>query len=123
MSGKILDFDEGWRSRVVADYQSAVQKPLVLQAGDWVQIHRREEKWPGWLWCEDQNGNTGWVPERYLLRREEGAVLCKDYDGKELTVRSGDELLVIQVLTHWTWCLNMQGEPGWVPTDCIEKIS
>ncbi len=122
MSKEILNFGDGWRSLVVTDYQSAVQNPLVLRAGEMVQVVQRDEIWPGWVWCTDQNGNNGWVPERYLLRRDAGAVLCSDYNGKELTVKAGDELIVCQVLTSWSWCLNKQGEPGWVPTDHIEKL-
>ena len=122
MSDKLFGFSEGWRSRVVADYQSAVEHPLVLRAGEMVRVNERQERWPGWVWCTDQNGNNGWVPERYLLRQETGAVLCKDYNGKELTVETGDELLVCQVLTSWSWCINEKGEPGWVPTDHVEKL-
>lgn len=122
LNKRILDFGEGCRYRVVVDYQSAVQHPLELRAGDMVQVNDGKEKWPGWVYCTDQTVNTGWVPERYLLRRETGAVLCKDYNGKELTVKAGDELLVCQVLTSWSWCLNEKGEPGWVPTDHVEKL-
>jgi len=123
MSNKILGFEDGWHSRVLADYQSAVSHPLNLHAGDVVQISDQDQRWPGWVYCTDQNGNTGWIPERYLLRREGGAVLCKDYNGKELTVKAGDELLVCQVLTSWSWCLNEKGEPGWVPTHLVQKLS
>jgi hypothetical protein len=79
----------------------------------------REGEHPGWLWCTNREGKSGWVPVAYLERRGETAVARRDYDSEELAVETGDELIVTHEESGWLWCTNRQGASGWVPAEAV----
>jgi SH3-like domain-containing protein len=105
---------------VKSRYRSAFADPLRLKSGEEVAIGERKTEWSGWLWCEDKNGGTGWVPESYLQRRGNTGILLCDYDATELTVEEGEELHIIDDESGWIRCRNQKGEVGLVP---IENVS
>jgi hypothetical protein len=41
--------------RVVADYKVAYPDPLVVRAGDVLNVGKEDPDYPGWVWCEDRN--------------------------------------------------------------------
>jgi hypothetical protein len=79
----------------------------------------KESEWPGWIWCTNRCGESRWVPEAYLLKQGEDCIAFRDYDATELTVRTGEDLLVGEEVSGWTWCTNQAGQSGWVPAGCL----
>ena len=106
--------------RVIIDYDTPFPNPLVLRAGQEVAVGDRESEWPGWIWCTTSEGNSGWVPENYVTRQGETANLRRDYDATELSVRTGEELVVKVEESGWLWCENRPGQQGWVPANHVE---
>lgn len=93
---------------------------LVASAGDRVGIGRRDEEWPGWIWCtHERTGRSGWIAESLLEptcdRRV--AILARDYNARELTVAAGQIVAGDETIAGWTWCRADRGDEGWVPTD------
>ena len=107
--------------RAIAEYRSADDDPLHVCAGYELTISERESEWQGWLWCTDQSGKSGWVPELYIERRGETGVMLCDYDATELSVRAGEELLAGVEESGWVWCTNREGLSGWVPAEMLSS--
>lgn len=101
--------------RVVTAYRSAYPEPLEVLAGDEVLVGQRDSEWPAFLWCVAADGGAGWVPEGILARDGDRAILREDYSARELTVQTGERLLVVRREGGWAWVRNEQGESGWVP--------
>jgi uncharacterized protein YgiM (DUF1202 family) len=91
--------------------------PIRVEAGEPVQTFARESEWPGWTWCEARNGKTGWVPDALLQKQGDGALVTKRYDARELAVRSGQSLEVLEERAGWYWCRADDGREGWVPVE------
>ncbi len=107
------------KGKVKSRYRSAYPEPLKLKAGEKVKLGKKVSEWSGWVWCEDKNGKTGWVPESYLQIKGNSGKLFFDYDATELTVKRGEELRILKEQSSWLWCQNRKGECGWVPRDKI----
>jgi uncharacterized protein YgiM (DUF1202 family) len=43
--------------------------------------------------------------------------MLRDYDATELTVEPGEEVTILGRESGWGWCVNQQGQKGWVPLD------
>lgn len=115
-------FHAGACGRVIQAWRAVYRLPLVLHPGQTVEIGKADPQWPGWVWCTTADEQTGWVPEGFLLRTEDGGygVALYDYDSRELTVQPG-ELLVLEVYeSGWYWAVNPQGDSGWVPETHVE---
>ncbi len=108
--------------RVVYAYQSSCPDPLVVSAGEQLMIGAKETSWSGWVWCTDRHGKSSWVPEKYIERGgNTGTAICH-YDATELSVNVEEELIMGEEESGWIWCMNREGQWGWVPADCIEKL-
>jgi hypothetical protein len=113
---------------VLTAYASAYPKPLMLRAGDTLDLdptdklnsERHKNKWPEWLWCTAKDGTKGWVPENYVRVEGNTAFLLRDYNATELTVREGERLLVQFEESGWLWCRTALGLEGWVPKENTE---
>ena len=101
---------------IIADYDSAYTEPFFLKQGEMVQIGRRDDEWPGWVWCTNGAGDSRWVPKAYL--RSDGLVM-RDYESTELTVKKGDVLTAVFAESGWLWCTNQSGHSGWVPQKVV----
>jgi len=106
--------------RVVAAYRSPYSDPLVLTKGERLAIGEKESPWPGWVWCMDGEGKSGWVPEAYVRRRGGACTMRRDYDATELSVEVGEELIAGEEESGWVWCTNREGQCGWVPRENVE---
>lgn len=106
--------------KVIRSYQSPYADPLRLAHGDRVTILPRPSEWPGWLWCRDANGKTGWAPEAFLSRTDAEARLARDYDAVELSVEPGETIRPVLELAGWVWGTDDRGKTGWVPRDHLE---
>jgi uncharacterized protein YgiM (DUF1202 family) len=109
----------------LADYQAVYPDPITIEAGEPLMLSGKEDNWQGfiWLWCTNQHGKSGWVPQGYVLQTEHGCVARCDYDAIELNVQTGEALLVAQAESSWLWCANQHGKSGWVPADHVRILS
>jgi diadenosine tetraphosphate (Ap4A) HIT family hydrolase len=109
--------------RVIFNYQSAYAQPLAVHTGEKLGVGKRKSKWSGWVWCTNQKGQSGWVPERYVERSGNSCTTRCDYDASELSVHTGEELIVGREESGWIWCTNQKGQSGWVPAENMELTS
>jgi uncharacterized protein YgiM (DUF1202 family) len=107
----------GKKCRAISDYRSAYPDPLKLKSGEVVTIEEKESEWKGWLWCKDENGKVGWIPENYIKRKGDMGKLLVNYDATELNVEKGEELEIIKEESVWLWCKNQNGNFGWIPKE------
>jgi len=111
-------------ARVIADYQAPFPDPISVHAGDKVSIDdSKKTDCHGWIWCTNQTGKSGWVPETYLDRHGNFGYLRCDYDAIELTVRVGEILTCHKEKSGFIWVTNRSGENGWVPSTHVEFSS
>jgi len=111
---------------VLASYVAAYADPITMKAGELLVLDGREDNWQGWtwLWCSNQQGKSGWVPQSYVKQTEqEGYVALYDYNAKELSVQIGEALLVAQFESGWFWCSDQHGQSGWVPAEHVLVLS
>lgn len=108
-------------ARVVTDYRAPFPDPISAHAGDKVSIDESTKTdCPGWVWCTNQPGKGGWVPETYLDRQGDCGYLLCDYDAIELTVQVGEVLTCHKEESGFTWATNRAGQSGWVPSSHVE---
>lgn len=105
------------KRQVVKYHQESYINPLKVCAGEEVAIERLDETWP-FAWVVNGDGRGGWVPQVYLSQAKPGAMarVLNDYDTRELTVPQGEEVNGGEEVGGWIWCVNREGEQGWVPS-------
>ena len=107
----------------VEDYDAVYPVALCLTAGEHVHTIRWDSEWPGWIWCEAEDGRAGWVPERILERdRSGGASLTENFDGTEISICLGEHLVVEREESGWLWCRGSEGKVGWVPGNRVRAL-
>ena len=105
---------------VVRDYHAQYSHPIAMQAGDRIQIGRRDEDYQGWIWCTHSDGRSGWVPESLVsIDGNDGRAQC-DYTAKELSAVTGEVLELGEAHSGWIWATNSRGESGWLPIDHLK---
>jgi uncharacterized protein YgiM (DUF1202 family) len=108
--------------KVCNDYNAAYPDPLKVTEGEIMIIIRDDAEWPGWIWCRNSNGKEGWVPKNYARIEKNQAVMICDYNAAELTVSSGEKLLILKKESNWFWCRNDSGVEGWVPETHMVEV-
>ena len=101
---------------VTADHEIPARAPLMLRAGDVVQVGERDMQWPAFVFVTAPGG-AGWVPARHLdVAGATGTVLVP-YDTTELPAARGEIVDVVQddPESGWSWCRNAEGREGWIP--------
>jgi len=106
--------------RVKIARQKAYQNPIKIRKGDRVRVGRRDTDWPAFLWCTDQTGESGWVPDQCLQVESHEAVVLDDYSAIELSVVDGETLTLSGETGGWYWCTNDSGRAGWVPAENLD---
>ncbi len=101
--------------RVTRAHRSAFADPLNARQGDQLSFERRETEWPGWIWCTDPSGKSGWVPESWVEFGTGSCTLKRDYAATELSVEVGASVTVDLVESDWAWATTETGESGWLP--------
>ena len=99
--------------RVISGYTRVYEDPVAFRAGEPITLGREDDEYPGWIWCTDSRGRSGWVPLTIVDR--EAAVARQDYSALELSVEPGALLMIEQEESGWALCRNASGERGWVP--------
>lgn len=100
-----------------ADYPAAFANPPRVSIDTVVQFEHHDTRHPGWFKGRTADGTEGFFPARWFeinaSRRE--ATARRDYDARELTVRAGDEVGVIEIEGGWARVMTTDGEIGWLP--------
>jgi SH3-like domain-containing protein len=117
----------------MSDYPKRVRvvTPHVTSEPNWVHFHTGEilgtghhdQQWTSYVWCTDQHGHAGWVPDFYLeqIGQHEARAL-RDYDATELTVAKGEVLEALDEAGGWLQCRSAAGLVGWIPADNVEPV-
>ncbi len=108
--------------RVVKRHDASFPYSMVVREGDEIDVGREDPEMPGWHWCTNAEGVSGWVPDSYIRIESNKGRVVVDYDTIELTVEVGETLEYIKETKGWAWCRNGEGEHGWVPLDKVEEI-
>jgi len=112
------------RVRVIEPHITSDPNPVRFRAGDVLGVGHRDQQWTSYVWCTDQAGRAGWVPDSYFrMTGPHEAVALRDYDATELTVARGDVLDVLDEAGGWYLCRSALGVSGWVPGDVVEPIA
>jgi uncharacterized protein YgiM (DUF1202 family) len=115
-------YHPGQTVRVIKTYQTSFPDPLILKAGDKLDLSDRQSDWPGWIWCTTLVGKSGWVPTAYVEPMGQLGLARRDYDATELSAKTGEELTVSHEESGWLWCTNRQGRSGWIPVENVEIV-
>jgi hypothetical protein len=110
------------RATVIEAHAPVHEDVLMGKAGDVVRLGRKDDEWPGWVWCTSEKGVGSWVPELYLARDGENGRLLVDYEATELTVSPGDRLALHHEVNGWWWATAVNGAQGWVPADKVTSL-
>jgi hypothetical protein len=108
--------------RAIAPHAAASTAPLKAKRGEFITCGQSDDEWPGWIWCTNADGKSGWVPEVFIQMRGERGWMVRDYDATELSVREGEELQVEEEVSDWLLCVGEKGQRGWIPKRNVEVI-
>ena len=118
----MMDTHVNFLVRVIADYQAPYADPIRVNAGDEVVIDPDKHTGiPGWVWCTNRDGKSGWVPKAYLEYSGKAGKMNCDYDAIELTVHVGEALIVHKAESDFYWVTNQKGVQGWVPIAHVQS--
>lgn len=104
---------------VRSPHRSDYPDPLRLTVGQQVTVGDKVSEWPGWVWCTEAGGKSGWVPEAYVRREGPTGWLVVEYDATELSVAEGDQVEVLMQESGWAWCRKASGDEGWLPLEVL----
>jgi hypothetical protein len=48
--------------------------------------------------------------------------MIRDYTSREMEIRVGDIVDMIEIESEWAWVSNEEGECGWIPMESLERI-
>ena len=106
---------------VIKSHRSDFPNPLVLKKGEKLMVSSKKTSFAGWIWCTAPDGNSGWVPENFTERVEDGFRMSVDYDATELSVTIGEKLTILSEESDWIWCINSKNQKGWIPLENVRK--
>ncbi len=107
--------------KAVQEYQAAYPEAMIIQAGEALRLGKREEEWPGWIWCTNADGQSGWVPDSYLEARGGFGIARRDYANAELSLTAGEALMLHFEESGWYWATNQRGYSGWAPENSVTR--
>jgi len=106
---------------VIEDNDPTYADPIHVERGDDLIVGEEDSEYPGWIWCEDQHGKCGWVPDDCIETGGKGSRAKYDYSAVELRARVGERLVSIQSKYGWVLCSNSVGEKGWLPLTKVRE--
>lgn len=110
-------------ARVVKDWHTLYPNPLTFRAGEALALGARAAEWPGWVWCTNAAGQSGWAPEAYVeAQSADAGVARRDYTARELELREGDTLILLAEESGWLWAQAADGRTGWAPASRVELL-
>ena len=117
--------EPGKMALVVVSYEALAKyrsNPLAMLGGDELKVGRRDDEWPGWVFCEDTAGRQGWVPEKYVRISGEKGIAEEGYVAQELSAVEGEIVRVEKVERGWAWVRSMTDETGWIPVKNLKGV-
>jgi hypothetical protein len=69
--------------------------------------------------CTGPDRRAGWVPEQFLRREGQGAVMLRGYPARELNGQAGAEVMLGDTISGWVWAIDADGRAGWIPETCL----
>jgi hypothetical protein len=100
---------------VIEDNDPTYSDPIQVKRGELLMVGQEDSEYPGWIWCENQQGKSGWVPDDCIENDETGSRAKYDYSAVELRARVGERLVLIESKYGWVLCANSEGHRGWLP--------
>jgi uncharacterized protein YgiM (DUF1202 family) len=108
--------------RIKIEHKIEYPDPIRVAAGEQVNVGREDAEFPGWRWCKALDGREGWVPAELLSNEGAEATVLQDYSARELTVETGEEVVVEESRHDWLLVRNGRGERGWIPAANTEPL-
>ena len=111
----------------VLPYESSVEIPVTLKAGELIECLKESDPdgdWPGWILCS--NGITeAWTPHQIIEQHENGCTVSDNYCNAEFDLTPGELLSSVKELNGWIWgCKTGFSEKhAWAPLNCLKKIT
>ena len=105
---------------VIEDNDPTYADPIQVKQGDRLIVGEEDSEYPGWLWCENQYGKAGWVPEDCIDTTGTESCAKYEYSAREMRARLGERLLPIDTKYGWVLCSNSAGEKGWLPVTKVQ---
>ena len=106
--------------RVIRPHITNDPRPVRFTTGEVLSLGHHDRQWTTYVWCTDQSGHAGWVPDFYLeVTGQHEGVALRDYDATELTVSKGELLEVLEEAGGWVRCRASGGLEGWLPGDNV----
>ncbi len=108
--------------KIVKPYSVKYPNAIRVQKGTSVLILKEETKpeWQGWVWCQSNDGQTGWISKDYLEIQGNTAILKHDYDAKEVDVTASETVHVLKEENGWAWIQKIDTTEGWIPIENLE---
>jgi hypothetical protein len=113
------------KAKVIKNHESEYTASFLVKAGTILVSEEKESEWEGWMWCKSPEGIYTWFPEGFLKRiagKLDHYELIRDYNAKELPVRTGEEVTIQFEESSWAWVLMGNGNEGWVPLENLEVV-
>jgi hypothetical protein len=110
------------RYRVNKDYKRSNDDPISFERGESIIVERSDPNYPGWFWCTDKRGKSGWVHESFIEQEDYRHIATEDYNALELTVKVGDELIGEDERGGWLLAVTSDDRRGWVPVSHVEVM-
>jgi hypothetical protein len=112
------------KARITREYTVQYTNPLVVTAGDHLNVGPEDDDFPGWKWCRASSNYEGWVPIELLADPSAiESTILRDYSSRELAIQPGEEVTVEDARHEWLLVRNSQGERGWIPASHAELLS
>lgn len=105
----------GMQVQAKESYEIEFKDPIKITQGEILKLLKYSEEDPGWVYCSNEEGKEGWVPESSITTLNEKHIAKHDYFAQELQVKKGESLLIENIEYTWAWVKNDRGEHGWVP--------
>lgn len=105
--------------KVTKAYDVVYPDAIKVQKGARLSVLREETNpaWAGWLWCRSDDGQEGWISKDFLEIDGRNAVMTRDYDAREVSVRPEETVQVLKEERGWSWVRKTDGSEGWIPTE------
>ena len=116
-----MELERPIKARVSKDYEASDPDPLVISAGEQLQVGENDTTWPAFVRCRNGQGNEGWVPESFIERQGNVGFARVNYSAVELSVTTGETLILEQEAGGWYWATNEAGRSGWIPAENIQN--
>ncbi len=111
------------RYRVTKDYESPYPDPMIFLKGEKVKVgqeFKEDPDWKDWVWCEGKSGKKAWTPKQYINVDGTEGTFNKEYNAMELSVKTGEELAVHEIVSGFGMSEKPDGTRGWVPMRNME---